>query len=185
MTTRCSPFLALTIIIWQSWVFLDLPHLPKRARFLATFRYTTGRNYVGLLMKKWTTWLWQCLHLAHFMGQDVWGNRYYQSASGGLRGVLGARERPRRPRRWVLYAGRAEASKVPPAWHGWLHYITDAPMVEDLSALPLPNLTGTRLKNYFMPQSNGACAEDISVTFHQTRVNGYSAWAPPKKMRVE
>ena len=29
-------------------------------------------------------------------------------------------------RRWVMYAGAPEASLVPPEWHAWLHYTTDA-----------------------------------------------------------
>jgi NADH:ubiquinone oxidoreductase subunit len=51
------------------------------------------------------------------VGADALGNRYYR------------RRRPfgsRRERRWVLYNGAAEASKVPPEWHAWLHYTTDA-----------------------------------------------------------
>ena len=31
-------------------------------------------------------------------------------------------------RRWVLYAGEAEASAVPAEWHSWLHFTTDAPL---------------------------------------------------------
>ena len=33
-------------------------------------------------------------------------------------------------RRWVTYAGAPEASDVPPEWHAWLHYTTDAPLPE-------------------------------------------------------
>jgi NADH:ubiquinone oxidoreductase subunit len=29
------------------------------------------------------------------------------------------------PRRWVVYKRLSEASKVPPAWHGWLHHTVD------------------------------------------------------------
>ena len=29
------------------------------------------------------------------------------------------------PRRWVVYKDLAEASKVPPEWHGWLHNTVD------------------------------------------------------------
>jgi len=50
------------------------------------------------------------------VGTDSDGNRYYterRPAEG------------RRARRWVIYAGAAEASKVPAEWHGWLHYRTD------------------------------------------------------------
>ena len=48
------------------------------------------------------------------VGSDSQGNRYYRSrrASG-------------RERRWVLYSGAAEASRIPPEWHAWLHRTTD------------------------------------------------------------
>ena len=49
----------------------------------------------------------------------------------------------------MIYNGYAEASKVPPEWHGWLHYTLDEPPTE--VQLPrkawetdyTPNLTGT------------------------------------------
>jgi NADH:ubiquinone oxidoreductase subunit len=52
-------------------------------------------------------------------------------------------------RRWVIYNGYAEASAVPPSWHGWLHHTVDGAADEEaLSAAPWqkphrPNLTGT------------------------------------------
>lgn len=53
---------------------------------------------------------------ARRVGTDQYGNRYYT-----------ARPRPGydRARRWVIYKGSPEASKVPPEWHGWLHHQTD------------------------------------------------------------
>lgn len=75
------------------------------------------------------------------VGTDVFGNRYFHE-----KGVAEGRWR----RRWVLYKGRPEASKVPPDWHAWLHRTIDVP--PSVSPLPaqswekghLPNLTGTR-----------------------------------------
>ena len=52
-------------------------------------------------------------------------------------------------RRWVIYNGIAEASTVPPAWHGWLHHVVDIPPTEDRTKPHpwekphRPNLTGT------------------------------------------
>ena len=51
-----------------------------------------------------------------FIGCDDLGNRYFQSKKLQANG---------RHKRWVLYKGTAEASKIPAAWHGWLHYTTD------------------------------------------------------------
>ena len=79
---------------------------------------------------------------ASLVGEDDYGNRYYQSrtARGSYDGRL---------RRWVIYKGYADASKVPADWHGWLHYTFDAPPTEAPLTVRawekphLPNLTGT------------------------------------------
>jgi len=57
------------------------------------------------------------------VGTDERGNRYYREKDGGH-----GDGRPRK--RWVLYAGPAEASTVPPEWHAWLHRTTDRPPSE-------------------------------------------------------
>jgi NADH:ubiquinone oxidoreductase subunit len=74
------------------------------------------------------------------VGRDAFGNRYYHERKT-QKGV--------RQRRWVMYTGEPEASKVPPEWHIWLHHTTDAPIPAD-SPLRQPwqklyqqNLTGT------------------------------------------
>ena len=75
----------------------------------------------------------------HLVGQDGFGNSYYEDKTG-----VG----PARPRRWVIYLGVADASKVPPEWHGWLHYSLDEPPANDYQAKSwqkphIPNRTGT------------------------------------------
>jgi NADH:ubiquinone oxidoreductase subunit len=50
------------------------------------------------------------------VGVDDDGNRYFRER----RAAAGRRER-----RWVLYNGESEASRVPPEWHAWLHHTTD------------------------------------------------------------
>ncbi len=83
------------------------------------------------------TWLFTLIK-GRRVGTDAAGNIYYQER----------RPRPAyRTRRWVAYAGAAEASKVPPEWHAWLHYTTDAPL-PDAPRRPWqqphrPNPTGT------------------------------------------
>nr|WP_246347776.1 NADH:ubiquinone oxidoreductase subunit NDUFA12 [Brevundimonas variabilis] len=77
------------------------------------------------------------------IGTDENGNRYYQARD--------TQSYDGRHRRWVVYEGYAEASKVSPDWHGWLHYTFDEPP----TVAPLvrrkwekdhrPNLTGTPL----------------------------------------
>ena len=69
------------------------------------------------------------------VGEDEQGNIYYQN-KGGVR-------------RWVIYNGEAEASRVSPDWHGWLHHTWPHPPTEKplkhkpWEAPHQPNLTGT------------------------------------------
>ncbi len=42
------------------------------------------------------------------VGSDADGNRFYQTRDGA--------------RRWVVYDGECDASRVSPDWHGWLHH---------------------------------------------------------------
>jgi NADH:ubiquinone oxidoreductase subunit len=101
------------------------------------------------------------------VGEDEAGNVYYEggTTSFGL------------PRRWVIYKGYADASKIPPGWHGWMHYRTDvAPPKDNYKAADwqLPhreNLTGTSAA-YRPPGS-------IAVAGERPRVTGdYDAWTP-------
>ncbi len=77
---------------------------------------------------------------ARKVGADEFGNRYYQARSAAA---------GKKPRRFVVYKGQPEASKVPADWHGWLHYTEDSPPPEQGYARHswekphLPNLTGT------------------------------------------
>ena len=55
------------------------------------------------------------------VGVDGFGNRYYREK--GREG--------RDYRRWVIYKGDIDASKVPPQWHAWLHKTVDTVPVDD------------------------------------------------------
>lgn len=55
------------------------------------------------------------------VGKDAAGNLYYRSKGGAIDPTLG------HERRWVIYNGEADASMIPPGWHGWLHGRTDVP----------------------------------------------------------
>jgi NADH:ubiquinone oxidoreductase subunit len=74
------------------------------------------------------------------VGTDEAGNRYYEEKKA----VEG-----RQKRRWVVYKGLAEASKVGPDWHGWMHHTFDAPptaapfKVKAWEKPHVPNLSGT------------------------------------------
>ena len=69
-----------------------------------------------------------------YVGKDKNGNKYYQSKSG---------------KRWVIYNGEIEASKIPDEWYSWMHRIGNK--IENLHELKkykwqkehLPNKTRT------------------------------------------
>ena len=80
------------------------------------------------------------------VGTDEFGNRYYREKPGRQLRPGGGRDS--RERRWVLYKGEPEASKVPPEWHAWLHHtvneLPDRNRRKYAWEKPhLPNLTGT------------------------------------------
>ncbi len=82
------------------------------------------------------TWLYTRRHGVR-VGEDAQGNVFYQSRDG--------------KRRWVIYNGETEASRITPDWHGWLHHTWDTPPTEaPLARKPWEkphqeNLTGTPL----------------------------------------
>lgn len=95
------------------------------------------------------------------VGEDDQGNQFYRTRDGR--------------KRWVIYNGEMEASRVSPDWHGWLHYTWDEPPSEK----PLrhkvwekphqENLTGTPL----------AYAPPGSIRRrHPEEPRDYEAWTP-------
>ncbi|MBC9245884.1 NADH:ubiquinone oxidoreductase subunit NDUFA12 [Paracoccus sp. 11-3] len=82
----------------------------------------------------WNTQFWTWRH-GQKVGEDEQGNIFYQTKDG--------------KRRWVIYNGESEASRITPEWHGWLHHTwaeppTKAPLQHRPWEKPhLPNLTGT------------------------------------------
>ena len=87
------------------------------------------------------------LFTGKFIGEDEFGNRYYEQRSG--------KRHLNHAKRWVIYDGIAEPSKIPAQWHGWLHYTLDAPITAKPHAWQkphLPNLTGTVSR--YLPQGH-------------------------------
>jgi NADH:ubiquinone oxidoreductase subunit len=103
------------------------------------------------------------------LGQDKFGNKYYEAyrekTAGGLK------------KRWVMYNGYPEPSKVPPEWHGWLHYTSNV-LPDNTAATqyswikePMPNLTGTSLA--YIPPGHVNSGQNRAAT-----VADYVAWKP-------
>lgn len=129
---------------------------------------------MSILGKIFTWWngatigtAWYTARQGKRAGHDEWGNVYYQ----GRMGVTG------HPRRWVIYHGANDASRVPPEWHGWLHNTIDSAPDESLPAArvweqnPEPNLTGTAAA--YKPA--GALEKGGK---RAAALGDYEAWAP-------
>ncbi len=103
-----------------------------------------------------------------FVGEDDQGNKYYEEKKVSLEG---------RKRRWVIYNGLAEASRVPAEWHGWMHYTFDdpptvAPFKKKGWEKPhRPNLTGT-IHAYRPPGSLARGGDRAPAT------GDYEPWRP-------
>jgi len=78
-----------------------------------------------------------------FVGKDQAGNKYYQAKP---------RKGYKRDRRWVIYKGTPEATKIPPEWH---------------------NMTGT--KEAYRPPGH------LLESGQRDKATGdYEAWSPPE-----
>ena len=60
---------------------------------------------------------WLC---GHYVGNDSKGNKYYSNSKN---------HDQRNTKRWVIYNGEVEATKVPPHWHAWLHKMINKPPI--------------------------------------------------------
>jgi len=52
----------------------------------------------------------QTLLFGKFVGKDSFGNKYYENKSG---------------KRWVVYSGEIEATKISNDWYSWIHHINN------------------------------------------------------------
>lgn len=102
------------------------------------------------------------------IGHDQFGNQYFTEKKT---------PKDRKAKRWVIYKGMAEPTKVPPQWHGWLHYTVDTPPTER-SAPPyawekmhMPNLTGTSAAYVPPGHLSKGGKRDVSTS-------DYEAWKP-------
>jgi len=101
------------------------------------------------------------------VGEDELGNVYYEGpmTSWGM------------PRRWVVYKGYADASAIPPGWHGWMHYRTDVPPSKEdykrreWETAHAANATGSPLA--YRPKGS------LAANGQRAPVTGdYDAWTP-------
>jgi len=130
--------------------------------FLKVFTWWNGQTFGTQF------WTWR---FGELVGEDEQGNRYYRTRGGKIDPTLGFE------RRWVIYNGYAEASRVPPDWHGWLHHTVDVPPTEQ-SYTPRPwekphrpNLTGT-------PGAYRPSGSTLASGKRPQATGDYQAWSP-------
>jgi len=95
------------------------------------------------------------------VGEDDAGNTFYRNADD--------------TKRWVIYNGEAEASRVGPEWHGWLHRTWDEPPTE----APLPRKTWEKPHQENLTGTAMAYAPDGSLRrADPAERRDYDAWSP-------
>jgi len=126
---------------------------------------------MGFLKSIFTWWEGATIAAGHHIrskgrevGRDIHGNVYYQSKKGP-------------DRRWVIYNGENDASRITPEWYAWMHkQIDDLPDVAlppapKYLAKPTPNMTGTP----YAYRPSGA----LERGGHRQAASGdYQAWTP-------
>ncbi len=106
---------------------------------------------MGILGKIFTWWdgatigtLFNSALTGEQVGTDAQGNKYYRAKKVRTDGPFAGTER-----RWVIYNGANDASRVPAEWHGWLHHSYDGVPESHLPPARIwevdytPNATGT------------------------------------------
>lgn len=124
-------------------------------QFFAELFIWWHKQTMGIRVLTWTS--------GRFVGTDEFGNKYYRHRKND--------------RRWVIYKGEAEASSIPPGWHGWMHHRTDTLPTEE-SYVPRSwqkphqqNLSGTQAA--YRPEGS------LLNKGRRPEVSGdYEAWSP-------
>ena len=95
------------------------------------------------------------------VGEDAQGNVYYHNADDS--------------RRWVIYDGDNEATRVSPEWHGWLHHTWDEPPTAE--NLPRKTWEKPHQQNLTGTMDAYAPAGSIRRKAPEERTD-YEAWTP-------
>ena len=73
------------------------------------------------------------------IGKDQFGNEYFESKNSDYLD---------QNKRFVIYQGLVEPSKIPPLWHAWLHHLSNITPTKSQNYIwqhdYQPNLTGTK-----------------------------------------
>lgn len=103
-------------------------------------------------------WTWR---KGEKVGEDAAGNIYYRNVDDS--------------KRWVIYNGDMEATRVTPDWHGWLHHTWDQPPTE--IDLKHKNWEKPHQKNLTGTEAAYAPAGSLRQAAPVARAD-YEAWTP-------
>ena len=125
-------------------------------------------SLLGVMSPAYT--IWATVTSGKRVGLDQAGNKYYRAK---------ARAGYKRERRWVVYQGAPEATKVPPEWHGWLHHQTDV----------VPGASGQSYRQPWQkphkPNQTGSAGAYLPPGHvlrgaqREAATGDYEAWTPP------
>ena len=106
-----------------------------------------------------------CFLFSKKVGKDNYGNTYYVEKNFSPINNY-------RDRRFVIYNGKIEASKIPQVWNAWLHHMTDElpeTSIRKFSWIKehVPNLTGTPYAYEYKDKKEKKKIKNI-----------YSTWSP-------
>tara|TARA_B100001971_G_C17865575_1_gene370531 strand:+ start:93 stop:443 length:351 start_codon:yes stop_codon:yes gene_type:complete len=108
------------------------------------------------------TWIY-----GNLVGSDEFNNKYYCN-SKSFESVDA--------KRWVIYNGEVEASRIPPHWHAWLHKTINVPPINYSHKYKWqknhqPNMTGT--SQAYFPSSH-----PLSKSYNKKLKTDYEKWKP-------
>ena len=109
------------------------------------------------------TWLY-----GNIVGQDNQENKYYCNSKNFA---------DLQSKRWVIFKGEIESSKIPPEWHAWLHKSIDKPPLKYSHKFPWQknheqNMTGT--DQAYFPDSS-----PLSKSYDPDAIKSdYESWKP-------
>ncbi len=103
----------------------------------------------------------------NFVGTDDFGNKYYTNRKNNNSNY----------KRWVIFNGEVEATKIPPHWHAWLHKSIDVPPIKYSHKFKWqknhrPNMTGTK-------QAHFPSSHPLSKKYDSKNADmDYESWDP-------
>ena len=129
-----------------------------------TIKNETRKNFVISFIKQIFIW-WHrqtigtfiyTLFTGKFVGSDEFGNKYYSNSKG---------------KRWIIYKNIVEASKIPPEWHLWIHFLVNNKPSDNLNKFKwqkkhVENLTGT--KKAYKPDGSLTSDSQIDIKKYET-----------------